>query len=92
MYGSFDRRARGAGAVLATIMLLLTTACAEPSAEPNSVAINTGMIGRVMPGAYFVLSWPMAEHLCRARNGTAEIQDVKNGVAAYRCVDGEASR
>ena len=56
------------------------------------MAVDTGIVGRLFPGAYFILSWPTAEYLCQAKNRGADVQDVRDGVATYRCVEGDSNR
>jgi len=74
----------------AASLAMAAAACSEvPSTTPDAVAIDTGEIGRLMPGAYFLLSWPMAAYHCGDKRRSAEVQDVKNGVVTYRCVDGD---
>lgn len=86
MCGFLERLKPGA-AILAAAATIVAAGCSVPATEPDAVAVDTGILGRIIPGAYFVLSWPTAESKCHGENRTAEIQDVKNGVATYRCVD-----
>jgi hypothetical protein len=83
---------RSAAVAILAVLAGLTSGCEVASSEPNSVTIDTGMIGRIVPGAYFLLSWPTAESLCQSKKRRADIKDVHNGVATYRCVDGDSDR
>jgi hypothetical protein len=78
---------RAAGRALAAAALLAAAGCEVPTDQPGSVAVDTGEIGRLMPGAYFLLSWPTAAYHCGDKS--ADVQDVRNGVVTYRCTGGE---
>jgi len=77
------------GRVLAAAVSLAAVGCEVPTDKPETVVIDTGEIGRLMPGAYFLLSWPMAAYRCGDRERAADVQDVRNGVVTYRCTSGE---
>jgi hypothetical protein len=68
-------------------LALLAAGCGEvPTAAPDTFAIDTGEIGRIMPGAFFLLSWPAAAYRCKGAG--AEVVDVRDGVVTYRCDGG----
>lgn len=73
-------------AALWVSVLFLAASCASINeARPDQIILDTGDVGRLIPGLRSWLSWPDAHVHCVAQGRTAELVDLKGSVVIYRC-------
>jgi hypothetical protein len=77
-------------AMLALAAAALSAGCAQVvRQDTEEIAVDTGWLGRIAPGTQTMLGWPVAEYRCRQRGRSAELKDLKDAVAIYRCIGAE---
>ena len=77
-------------AMLALIAVASSAGCAQVERhDPDEIAVDTGWLGRIAPGTQTIVGWPVAASRGRQRGRRAELQELKDGVAVYRCIGAE---